>query len=292
MYGWLIHNRFFFTQAFRDQTESFLSASAARGIRLEALSNAEARVRLTGPDGGERPDFALFWDKDLPLARDLESTGLPVFNSASAVWLCDDKILTFQALRGTGIRMPETVPVPFSFSGVCWDEEPFVDAAASRLGYPLVIKAAHGSFGQQVWLAENRTELVARLNALSPEPALLQRFVASSAGRDMRLYVVGDSVPAAMIRSSDRDFRANIALGGNGEPFAPGREETEIALRACSALGLTFGGVDLLFGEDGHPVLCEVNSNAHVWNLSRLSGVDLADRILAEVLRRLEETGR
>ena len=289
MHGWLIHNAYFFTQAFRDQTDRFSAAAESRGIRLDCLSNAEARVRLTGQYGSDKPDFVLFWDKDLPLARDLEDAGLPVFNSSESVRLCDDKILTFQALRKSGICMPETIPVPFAFSGVNWDAEPFVDAAASVLGYPLVIKAAHGSFGQQVWLAQNRTELVARLNALSPEPALLQRFVASSAGRDKRLYVVGNKVAAAMVRTSKGDFRANIALGGSGEAAEADEEEREIALRACADLGLTFGGVDLLFGEDGHPLLCEVNSNAHIKNLSFLSGIPLADEILSEVLNRLAE---
>ena len=288
MRGWFVHNRFFYTQAFRDQADCFRAAAERKGILLDFQTNTETRALLIGDSAeGLLPDFVLFWDKDVPLAQTLEKAGVPVYNPSEAIRLCDDKTLTYLALAHTGIPMPETVPVPFSFGPVSWDSEPLIDKAADALGYPLVVKASHGSFGQQVWLANNRTELVARLNALSPEPALLQRYVRFSHGRDKRLYVIGDRVAAAMLRTSEADFRANLALGGKAEIIRPNEEETEIALRACGELGLVFGGVDLLFGEDGHPLLCEVNSNAHIRNLSRLSGVPLAERILEEIVSRL-----
>ncbi len=288
MRGWLIHNHFFFTESFRLQTERLLSAAGSLGDRLDRLTNVQVRSVLVGasPDP-VLPDYVLFWDKDFALARELEKRGVPVFNPADAIRLCDSKIDTYLTLTGTGIRMPETVPVPFSFSAVDWNDMPFTDEAAGFLDYPLVVKAACGSFGQQVWLVNNRVELVARLNALSPEPALLQRYIRFSKGRDRRLYVIDGKVAAAMTRISDTDFRANIALGGRGEVCEPTAEETEVALAACERLGLLFGGVDLLFGEDGRPYLCEVNSNAHIRNLSDLSGVDLAAEILKAVRTRV-----
>lgn len=82
-------------------------------------------------------------------------------------------------------------------------------------------------------------------------------------GRDRRLFVVGDRVIAAIERRNEHgDFRANIEHGGVASAYFPTAQESALALAACRALGLDFGGVDLLEAEDG-PVVCEVNSNAH-----------------------------
>ncbi len=110
---------------------------------------------------------------------------------------------------------------------------------------------------------------------------LFQRFIKESAGRDLRLYVVGGRVVAAMERvNHSGDFRANIAGGGSARPHKVSAQEEELALLACRHLGLDFGGIDLLQSKDG-PVLCEVNSNAHFQALRELSGVDPADHILS-----------
>ncbi|HAV01576.1 MAG TPA: RimK family alpha-L-glutamate ligase, partial [Lachnospiraceae bacterium] len=95
--------------------------------------------------------------------------------------------------------------------------------------------------------------------------------------------VVGDRVVAAMLRSNDSDFRANITNGGKMEPYTPSSEEAGLAVSVCRALGLCFAGVDILFSKDG-PVLCEVNSNAHFKNISDCTGVDVASFIIGHIL--------
>ena len=287
MNGWLLHNHFYYTEKFRGQTELYVSAAAGEGIRLRSVSNQEALLLL--PE--ERPDFVLLLDKDLYLALQLEEEGIPVFNPAEAVRVCDDKMLTYLALQGSGIRMPETISVPFTYTGhaVDWANELFPDEAARRLGYPLVVKQTHGSFGQQVSLAENREQLIEMLNETGASPALLQKYVACSRGTDVRIEVVGGNAVAAMKRTSETDFRANLSAGGRCEPYFPNEEERAVAVEACRRLGLLFAGVDLLFGEDGHPVLCEVNSNAHIRNLWTCTGVNAAEHILRAVRDRLEK---
>ena len=112
---------------------------------------------------------------------------------------------------------------------------------------------------------------------------LFQRFLSESAGRDIRLQVVGDQVIASMYRySTDGDFRANITNGGSMKRYEPSPEEISLALRSTRALGLDFAGVDLLFGADG-PVVCEVNSNAPFKNIYDCTGVNAADAIIAHI---------
>ena len=87
-----------------------------------------------------------------------------------------------------------------------------------------------------------------------------------------------------MYRYNDNDFRANITNGGSMKPFAPTPEMADMAVSACKALDLDFAGVDILFGEDDTPILCEVNSNAHFKNLYDCTGINTADAIMRHIM--------
>ena len=119
---------------------------------------------------------------------------------------------------------------------------------------------------------------------------MFQEFIAESAGRDIRLQVVGDRVIAAMLRFSETgDFRAGITSGGSMKPYEPTEEQKKLAVLVCKTLGLDFAGVDFLFGKNGEPILCEVNSNAHFKNLYDCTGVDAATEIMAYISKKLED---
>lgn len=88
----------------------------------------------------------------------------------------------------------------------------------------------------------------------------------------------------AMLRESDKDFRANISQGGKGKLINLTTEQEEIALKAHKVLGLDFSGVDLLFGEDNKPILCEVNSNLNFLSFEELWGKSFGAEILKYIL--------
>ena len=105
-------------------------------------------------------------------------------------------------------------------------------------------------------------------------------------GRDIRLQVVGDKVIAAMLRENKDDFRANLTNGGSATDYTDKVSAAwkQMALDACRVLNLDFAGVDILFGPDGEPVLCEVNSNAHFKNLFDCTGVNAAEAIIKHIV--------
>ena len=88
-----------------------------------------------------------------------------------------------------------------------------------------------------------------------------------------------------MHRINPADFRANITNGGSMEPYQPNAAQTAMAKRVMEALNLDFAGVDLLFGEQEEPVLCEVNSNAHFVNIWKCTGVNTAEAIIEYCIR-------
>ena len=281
--GWVLYNEFNHSVKFRQQTLLYVEASEKRCGRLVPVSNTELLRKLSST----RPDYVLFLDKDLYLAERLETFGIPVFNSSESIRLCDDKMLMYERLLSTGIRMPETIPVPLSYESVDWTGSPFPEYAAETLGFPMIVKCSSGSFGRQVWLVDSMAGLIERLNAISPARAIVQKFISYSKGRDVRIQIIDGKAVAAMKRHSETDFRANLSSGGIAESYCPSEAEKDMAAKACGALGLLFGGVDLLFGEDGAPYLCEVNSNAHIKNLLACTGVNAADAVIEAILSRI-----
>ncbi len=291
MQAWLVVNASLQASSFLTTYERLRSACKARGVELELKSNAE----LATLDFAEitLPSFVLFWDKDICLAYRLEAAGVPVFNSARTIELCDNKALCHSVMENSGLRMPKTVVVPLSFTPVDYAEGSFCDSAIERLGLPLVVKEACGSFGEQVYLAKSREELASLLNSLNGRSALLQEFIAESAGRDVRLYVVGGKLVAAMQRSANgKDFRAFVALGVSAVPFEAPDAFVELACEACRFLQADWAGVDMLFGEDGQPVLCEVNSNAQFLALEACTGANIAQAMVEHVLGEVSQVRR
>ncbi len=291
--GWLVVNHFLTTNKFKEHYDWLKKAADNVNIKLLLKTGVdllnEIDSALFAPES--LPDFVLFWDKDIRLATALENMGLRLFNNARAIALCDDKSLTHLSLAGS-IPMPKTICAPMTYPNIGYNDLSFVKKAAHALGFPMVIKECFGSFGGQVYLANTLKEATERIASLAGTPFIMQEFIRSSFGRDIRLQVVGDRVVAAMLRYNDAgDFRANITAGGKMKPYMPSDEQTKLALLACQKLGLDFAGVDFLFGENDEPILCEINSNAHFKNLYDCTGINVAESILCYIAKELDCKG-
>lgn len=280
MTGWLITNQFLKSAKFDELKEKFESAAKEEGIELIALTNTGASQIVNQSLKKERPDFVLFWDKDVLLASYFEAEHIPVFNSSRAIEVCDNKCLTHLALKKAGLPMPDTIFAPMTYSNVGYSDLDFLSQIEEVFSYPIIVKEAYGSFGAQVYFVENRKQLIFHTKRLEGTPFLYQKYIESSYGRDVRLQVVGEQVVAAMYRYSDSDFRANVSAGGSMRAYEPDESQCELAVKACRAVGADFAGVDLLFGEDGEMLVCEVNSNAHFKNIETCTGVNSAEWIL------------
>lgn len=293
MTGWLVVNEFLHSNKFDEIHEWLLTAAKKQDILLLLKTNAELLVELPNQTGcmksAKKPDFVLFWDKDVRLAKHLEQRGYPVYNSSEAIRICDDKSLTHLSLTHAGIRMPRTIISPMTYDNIGYTNFDFLTEVANRLGFPMVVKECFGSFGQQVYLVDNPAELETRMFKIGNKPVLFQEYINTSAGRDLRLQVAGGEVIAAMYRfSTNGDFRANLTIGGSMKPHHPTKEQCELAVLCCKIIGLDFAGVDILFGEDEEPIICEVNSNAHFKNIFDCTGVNAADAIIAHIRQKLE----
>lgn len=277
--AWLVVNGFLDSPKFNDLYELLLTAAARRGVGLHLVRTTDIpynREQLAAIC----PERAIFWDKDVLLARMLESVGMRLFNSTSAIELCDNKALTALVLDAAGVSTPRTFASPLAFAAPDEAHLGFASRAAAQLGYPLVVKEVHGSFGQQVTLVQDEGQLLDVVARLGNARFIMQELIAESAGTDVRVAVVDGAVVGAMRRFNEHgDFRSNITAGGQACPVEPTPDEAACARRACAALGLSFGGVDILPSARG-PLVCEVNSNPHFRSMLDACGVNMADSIV------------
>ncbi len=293
--GWIIYNGNLAQEKFLDHVKWLNRVAHNKGLDTKIIKNNELLTTIEngatlvkGKYSNERPDFVIFWDKDILLARHLEKMGLKLYNSAHSIEVCDNKSLTYQTLADNGIPMPKTIIAPMIYSGLEIVDYSTYDHIIEEIGFPMVIKEAFGSFGAQVYLVNNRNEMIDKVKELSSKPYLFQEFIKSSFGRDIRINIVGNKYVASMLRKSEDDFRANVSAGGKMYKYNPTDAEIELAIKAANLVEADFAGVDLLFDEDNNPLVCEVNSNAHMKNIYDCTGVDVAEHIIDYIKGDLE----
>lgn len=284
MFAYLIKNKYIISKNFDKLLEYFIEAANNHNVDLQVVNNIEA-IEIFSKKDFKRPDFVIFWDKDVKLAKYLESIGIKVFNSSESIRLCDDKSLTYLSLNNLGIRQPKTVFSPLIYYHNLADDDEYIVFILSHFSFPFVFKECFGSFGQQVYLINSKEELIDRIKKCDVWPFVIQEFIKESSGRDLRIYVVGDRVVGAMKRENKNgDFRANIEIGGIACKYEANKLEKELALKVAKELKLNFCGVDILFGEGDDRILCEVNSNAYFTKFNEILGINVADLILDHIL--------
>ncbi|MEG1805806.1 MAG: RimK family alpha-L-glutamate ligase [Clostridia bacterium] len=223
-------------------------------------------------------DFCVYLDKDKYILKMLEKVGVRTFNSYESIITCDDKMLTHIALSQHQIKMPTTL------SGLlCYSDDGIIipstlEKIENILQYPIVVKESYGSLGKSVFLVKNHDELLSKMEELKLKPHLFQQLIKSSYGKDVRVIVIGKKVFASMQRISKTDFRSNIELGGVGEPFELNDQFIQISEKVAEILDLDYCGIDLLFGENGEPIVCEVNSNAFFGGIETVTHLNVAKR--------------
>lgn len=284
-HAWIIYNGFLQADSFLDFANMIQEAAEAKGHTVNVYTNSDIISKLeedVNINQTKLPDYVVFTDKDLYLARQLELIGIPVFNSSAAINTSDDKIKTYQLLAKVGVPIPKTIFAPKTFGLTERFSDDYFSKIIDAFSFPIIIKEAFGSFGEQVYIIHNETDLRQKVTEMEDRPFMFQELISTSYGKDIRVQVVGDKVVAAMKRTADNDFRANVTSGGKMEPYEPNELEIKLAVKASQLIGADFAGVDLLFGETG-PLVCEVNSNAHIRNIFDCTGINTAPYIIQHI---------
>lgn len=217
------------------------------------------------------------------VVRQFEAMGVYCVNGSDAIQRARDKLRSMQLLARAGVGMPTTV---------CADSPDDSEDLIGMLGEaPHVIKLVEGTQGQGVVLSDTRSASHSLIEAFRGLRAhfLLQEFIREANGADLRVFVVGGRVVAAMLRQAKPgEFRANLHRGGRATQVKLTAEERRTALRAARTMGLGVAGVDLLRSDRG-PLLLEVNSSPGLEGIESASGIDVAMAVIRHIEATLEK---
>ncbi|HEX6222595.1 MAG TPA: 30S ribosomal protein S6--L-glutamate ligase [Acidimicrobiia bacterium] len=208
------------------------------------------------------------------VVRQFEMTDVFTLNSSDGISRSRDKLRSLQILSRSGVGLPTT-----SYAHSIQDIDGLLDVVG---GTPVVVKLLEGTQGLGVVLAETKKAAESVIGAFRQLDAniLVQQFIKEAGGADIRAFVVGGKVVAAMRRQgAPGDFRSNLHRGGRAEVIKLSPSERSTAVRAAKSMGLSVAGVDLLQSGDG-PMVLEVNSSPGLEGIERASGVDIADLII------------
>jgi RimK family alpha-L-glutamate ligase len=210
----------------------------------------------------------------------LHDLAIAVVNSARTIERSVDKYLTSCLLREAELPTPRTI--------VC---ERFEDAMAAfeELGGDVVVKPLFGAEGRGMTRIADRDVAYRTFRALELVRSVyyLQQYVPHGS-RDVRAFVVGDRVVAAMVRHGE-SWKSNVAQGAVVEPIELSPELEHLALRAARVLEADYAGVDLLPHDDGEWFVLELNGIPGWQGLQRTTGLDVAGAVADLVLTRARQ---
>ena len=206
--------------------------------------------------------------------RQFEMMGVYSINESVAIVRARDKLRSLQLLSRKGIGMPVT-----GFAHQVGNTQDLIRMVG---GAPLVVKLTEGTQGRGIVLAETTKAAEGVIDAFHELDAnfLVQEFIKEAAGSDIRCFVVGDKVVAAMQRTArEGEFRSNLHRGGSAQPIKPSKEERATAIRAAKTVGLSMAGVDILRSSRG-PLVMEVNSSPGLEGIEKATGKDVASMVV------------
>ena len=269
-------------------TRRLREAAEQRGHKVKVLNTLKFAIDLEegNPDLYFRQKHLSTYDAVLPrigtsityygtaVVRQFQEMDVFCANTAHGIANSRDKLRSLQILSRHHIGIPRTTFVR--------DKADVLPAIHRVGGAPVIIKLIEGTQGIGVLLAETvkQAESIVELLQSQKQNVLIQKFVAESKGKDVRAFVVGDRVVAAMRRvAQGQEFRSNVHRGGVAEAIELDEKYAETAVRCAQILGLRVAGVDMLEGKDGHQVM-EVNSSPGLEGIETCTELDVAGAVI------------
>jgi ribosomal protein S6--L-glutamate ligase len=269
-------------------TRRFREAAEGRGHEAKVLNTQKFAIDLRQgePDLYFRQKQLSFYDAVLPrvgasmtyfgtaVVRQFEQMDVYCANTAAGISNSRDKLRSLQILSRHHLGIPETTFVR--------DKKDVLPAIERVGGAPVIIKLIEGTQGIGVLLADTveSAESIIEMLQSQRQNVLVQKFVSESKGKDIRAFVVGDQVVAAMRRvAQGQEFRSNVHRGGKTEPVELDENFKQTAVRASQIMGLRVAGVDMLEGKDG-PQIMEVNSSPGLEGIETCTQLDIAGVVI------------
>ncbi|OGT38353.1 MAG: ribosomal protein S6 modification protein [Gammaproteobacteria bacterium RIFCSPHIGHO2_12_FULL_38_14] len=278
-------------------TKRLVDAALARGHEADVIDTMRCYMNITSaePTIHYKGGVLTPYDAVIPrigasvtfygtaVIRQLEMMGVFCVNDSVAITRARDKLRSLQLLSKKGIGLPIT--------GFAHALDEIKDLISMVGGPPLVIKFLEGTQGIGVILVETTKAARSVLEAFLGLKVniMVQEYIKEAGGADIRCFIVGGKVVAAMKRqsASAEEFRSNLHRGGKATPVEITKEEENMAIRAAHIIGLNVAGVDIVRSNRG-PLIMEVNASPGLEGIERATSLDVAGEIIQFIEKELE----
>jgi len=268
--GLLVYNIALDNAKYQEEITSFLTAFRKNGLRLMPVSNI--KVFNLVEENPSRFAFAVFWDKDIHVARYLEDEAhIPIFNNQHTISTCSDKALIYLALRNYNVPTQHTVVLPYTFNVNLLNYFEEVKDMMSELPYPFLIKDRFESVDDKVFLVPDEAKFKEVLIEAGKKSLLAQQYILPQQRRLIRVSVVGGQVIVGVERY--REYNDDSKLVEEMRQIKITRPIKKIAQAASDAVGADFAAVDLIIDRKKRIFVYSIKTNAGTLAIERATGM-------------------
>lgn len=222
----------------------------------------------------DKRDFAINRYKTGNIKNEINSLVLRSYNELNSFRTYINKFEQVKRIHSNSFYMPKTILCTYGIN---------YKYVTEILGSPFVAKGLESSMGQEIYLIKTEEDFLQLLNGNEQKKEwLLEEFISSSFGRDIRVFSIKGKPEACMIRKSSSDFRANVALGASVQGIEATSEIKQITDDIYMQTKLDFLGIDLLFGENGL-CFCEINVMPGLEGIESATKINLANKIIRTI---------
>lgn len=284
MIGWIIYNEQDANENKR-YIEWFIDEAKKEAIDLQLKLRHEL---IIGTENGKqtilyqnkkmmKPDFVVIRTIEPFLQLYFERMNIPVFNNYETAKVCNDKATTYMEMNALQIpivptyfihkaALPETMPLPF----------------------PFILKQTNGRGGKEVFYIKNETEWDEAIGQCTNHALVIQS-ANVQLGRDVRVFIIGKEIIAAVLRKNDTDFRANFKLGGTAERFKLSKRNEEMIMKIVERFNFGLVGIDFLIGKNGELIFNEIEDVVGSRILSETTDINLLQKYVQFIKKHVEK---
>ncbi len=280
--GWLVYSE---KDVERNQEyiNWILNESRNLGITMQFYLRENLSIGVTGSKlivkhNGKQmsvPHFAIIRTIDYTFTKHLEMLGVNTYNSADVALICNNKALTHQTFASLNIPMVDTVFTKTDYI--------LANPNSCAIEYPFVFKLVSGRGGKEVFMVTCRDELL-QLSTKNPCSEVVMQKLCGQPGKDVRVFVIGTTIIAAVLRSSRSDFRANYSLGGKSQLYDLSEKQIKLVNKVVSVFPFGLVGIDFIFDHNGDLLLNEIEDVVGSRTLSMHSDINLVRLYLEYII--------
>lgn len=287
MQGWLIYNEEDIEKNKR-YIDFYYEESKALEIKIELINSYDLAYGIKDNMHyityknkiKEKPDFCIVRCINPLLSKQLEYLDIPVFNNSFVSEICNDKAKTYQYVGKLGINMVD--------SRFCKGYQ--IPELLEQLNKPTVIKSVSGHGGSEVFLVADESDLdhETMITCLKEKDVVLQPLTGTRR-EDLRVYVLGNKILAAILRKGKDGFKSNFSLGGEVKEYHLNEEERKIVNQIIELFDFSLVGIDFIIGDEGELIFNEIEDVVGARMLYQCTNINLVNLYLTFIKNKLRQ---